>query len=305
VSNEAAIIHLKLQLDHDRDPFSRLRDLDFYLSGAGDWVYLQCDAIGPFPHPFSLSSPPHGEISLDISMAGPFTIKLGRAVKEHKENHIPLPMTLRGPFPSGFAALETAHAEHVVLVGAGIGLTPICSLARHLMAEHRRVKVSDSPDRHQVRLKSLSVFIALPTKRHYEALYPHFEAIAEEARQCEAEDLLRHFVIFITRSKPSSAIAWSLDDLDVILPELHISKNKLASSEAWDVTEGSFDMIRLQNTLLEVLASCERDKEIVPCTACGPPIFVDTLEASCIQANATAHAQGLTSSLRVLADIFG
>ena len=305
ISTDASVIHLKLKLSGRYDPYYVLKGVDYYLSNAGDWVYLHCGDIGPFVHPFSLSSPPHAELSLDINMAGPFTTKLGKVVQQHLETQETLRMTLRGPFRSGFAALETAHAEHVVLVGAGIGLTPICSLACHLLAEHWRAEMYHCSDRHRIRLKSLSVYIALPTRRHYDALYVHLIAIASEARKAK-QNILVNFVVFITRAKPSSAIAWSVDDLKSLLPELQMSKAEEDTASSWDITEGSFDMIRFKTTLLDILQGCE-SKQVVPVTSCGPNVLMESLEENCIAINAVARQQlgGDAPSLRLLADIFG
>ncbi len=116
---------------------------------AGQYIFLSCPEISYFQwHPFTLTSAPEEDyISVHIRVAGDFTTALSKAVGcdfgKEKEKNIPaggqvigtnvnppinrtLPRVMvDGPF--GSASEDFLKYETILLVGAGIGVTPFAS----------------------------------------------------------------------------------------------------------------------------------------------------------------------------------
>lgn len=101
----------------------------------GDYLYLKVPAVSRFEwHPFTISSAPEDEfVSVHIRSAGNWTRALAKLFGQTlagKEKQ--LPVMLGGPY--GTPSNRIFKAKHVVLVGAGIGVTPFASILRSLLA---------------------------------------------------------------------------------------------------------------------------------------------------------------------------
>jgi len=110
---------------------------------AGQYIFLSCPEISYFQwHPFTLTSAPEEDyLSVHIRIVGDFTDALAKACgcdfdskdKADKEGGVVLPSVNRvlprvmvdGPF--GSASEDFLKYESVLLVGAGIGVTPFAS----------------------------------------------------------------------------------------------------------------------------------------------------------------------------------
>ncbi|KAJ4487563.1 NADPH oxidase [Lentinula aciculospora] len=119
---------------------------------AGQYIFINCPEISYFQwHPFTLTSAPEEDyISVHIRVVGDFTTALSKAVgcdfksKEKTEaggkvigtdTNPPLNVTLPrvmvdGPF--GSASEDFLNYEVVLLVGAGIGVTPFASILKSI-----------------------------------------------------------------------------------------------------------------------------------------------------------------------------
>ncbi|KAF8912627.1 NADPH oxidase B [Mucidula mucida] len=121
---------------------------------AGQYIFLSCPEISYFQwHPFTLTSAPEEDyISVHIRVAGDFTTALSKAVGcdfgKEKEKNIPaggqvigtnvnppinrtLPRVMvDGPF--GSASEDFLKYETILLVGAGIGVTPFASILKSI-----------------------------------------------------------------------------------------------------------------------------------------------------------------------------
>jgi len=117
---------------------------------AGQYIFLSCPEISYFQwHPFTLTSAPEEDyLSVHIRMAGDFTNALAKAVgcdfdskpdKDSKEagkvitppvNRILPRVMVDGPF--GSASEDFLKYETVLLVGAGIGVTPFASILKSI-----------------------------------------------------------------------------------------------------------------------------------------------------------------------------
>jgi NADPH oxidase 2 len=100
---------------------------------------LNCPEISPFEwHPFTLTSSPHEEfLSLHIRCVGDWTYafarRLGCRFGGKEEDTLKSPANLPivmvdGPY--GSASEDVFDYEAVVLVGAGIGVTPFASILK-------------------------------------------------------------------------------------------------------------------------------------------------------------------------------
>ncbi|KAF7297409.1 FAD-binding FR-type domain-containing protein [Mycena indigotica] len=111
---------------------------------AGEYIFINCPEISYFQwHPFTLTSAPQEDyISVHIRVEGDFTTALAKAVgcnfdKKDKDAatvvtpalNRPLPrIMVDGPF--GTCSEEFMNYETVLLVGAGIGVTPFASILK-------------------------------------------------------------------------------------------------------------------------------------------------------------------------------
>jgi len=136
---------------------------------AGDYIFLSCPDVSYFQwHPFTLTSAPEEDyISVHIRVAGDFTTALSKAVgcdfgkKDSKEKggngtvigtdtNPPLNRTLPrvmvdGPF--GSASEDFFKYETVLLVGAGIGVTPFASILKTIWYRMNNFNSSNKPTR--------------------------------------------------------------------------------------------------------------------------------------------------------------
>ncbi|KAJ6539891.1 ferric reductase NAD binding domain-containing protein [Mycena vulgaris] len=117
---------------------------------AGEYIFINCPEVSYFQwHPFTLTSAPEEDyISIHIRVEGDFTTALAKAVgcdfesKKGKEGEStvvnsstaltrPLPrIMVDGPF--GTCSEEFLNFETVLLVGAGIGVTPFASILKSI-----------------------------------------------------------------------------------------------------------------------------------------------------------------------------
>lgn len=98
---------------------------------AGDYVFLRIPEIARHEwHPFTISSAPAvASLSFHVRSLGTWTAALRRRSEE--SNPAPLRAFVDGPYgsPSG----HVFRAKHVVLIGAGIGVTPFASVLESLV----------------------------------------------------------------------------------------------------------------------------------------------------------------------------
>jgi len=117
---------------------------------AGQYIFLSCPEISYFQwHPFTLTSAPEEDyLSVHIRVVGDFTSALAKAVgcefdskpdKDSKEvqkvvtppvNRVLPRVMVDGPF--GSASEDFLKYETVLLVGAGIGVTPFASILKSI-----------------------------------------------------------------------------------------------------------------------------------------------------------------------------
>ncbi|KAK1225668.1 hypothetical protein PQX77_011382 [Marasmius sp. AFHP31] len=133
---------------------------------AGQYIFINCPEISYFQwHPFTLTSAPEEDyISVHIRVVGDFTTALAKAVgcdfesKDKKDGgkvlgtdtNPPLNRTLPrvmvdGPF--GSASEDFLNYEVVLLVGAGIGVTPFASILKSIWYRMNNFNHTGKPTR--------------------------------------------------------------------------------------------------------------------------------------------------------------
>lgn len=141
---------------------------------AGQYVFICCPAVSLWEyHPFTLTSAPEEDyLSVHVRMVGGFTKQLGRVLgcvderqadskipkrggrvlATHAQNDLSLPrIFVDGPF--GTASEDVFKFETVLLVGAGIGVTPFASILKSLW-----YRIRDQSDRSPSRVRKVYFF---------------------------------------------------------------------------------------------------------------------------------------------------
>src|SRR5262249_30646806 len=102
---------------------------------AADYVFVRVPALSRAEwHPFTISSAPERAdvITLHVRASGNWTKALRARAAELKS----LPISIDGPYGTPSAHIE--NAERVLLVAAGIGVTPFASVLASLIEQRRR-----------------------------------------------------------------------------------------------------------------------------------------------------------------------
>lgn len=98
---------------------------------AGDYAFLRIPALARHEwHPFTISSAPGSNLTFHIRSEGDWTTAL-RKLADQRDASQPLAVNLNGPF--GTASAHILQARHVVMIGAGIGVTPFASVLADLV----------------------------------------------------------------------------------------------------------------------------------------------------------------------------
>ncbi len=100
---------------------------------AGDYVFLRIPSISRFEwHPFTISSGPEDESALRVHVRslGDWTRNLHKTMSGLKKGQRNIPAVFMGPY--GTPSNRIFRSKNVVLVGAGIGVTPFASILQSI-----------------------------------------------------------------------------------------------------------------------------------------------------------------------------
>eukprot|EP01102_Stenamoeba_stenopodia_P013604 TRINITY_DN4438_c0_g3_i1.p1 TRINITY_DN4438_c0_g3~~TRINITY_DN4438_c0_g3_i1.p1 ORF type:complete len:560 (-),score=66.87 TRINITY_DN4438_c0_g3_i1:1030-2709(-) len=118
-----------------------------FLYSAGQYLYLNCPYISRYEwHPFTITTAPEQEyVSCHIRCVGPWTKRLREILNPENKPEIEINRTygpdgqhiirLDGPF--GSASQDVFLFKTVMLIGAGIGVTPFASILRSVIINMR------------------------------------------------------------------------------------------------------------------------------------------------------------------------
>jgi len=120
---------------------------------AGQYIFLQCPPIGKYEwHPFTITSCPDDDyVSVHIRVVGDWTGALAGFLNPEKKTGLLLEnlsstqqgeaiLTIDGPF--GAAAEEAFQFKTVLLIGAGIGVTPYASILKNIRSQIRKAAIA-------------------------------------------------------------------------------------------------------------------------------------------------------------------
>ncbi|MDY6803201.1 MAG: ferric reductase-like transmembrane domain-containing protein [Cyanobacteriota bacterium] len=114
----------------------------------GEYLFVKCPSISNFEwHPFTISSAPEMPdiLTLHIRAAGSWTGKLYELFRERREEWIRSPNSnadsgvtvyLDGPY--GTPSVHIFECEYVMLIAAGIGVTPFASILRSILYRNKQ-----------------------------------------------------------------------------------------------------------------------------------------------------------------------
>jgi ferredoxin-NADP reductase/Ca2+-binding EF-hand superfamily protein len=104
-----------------------------FVHHAGDYVFLKIPAVARHEwHPYTLSSAPENPaLTVHIRALGNWSTAVRRVVESRAPGAPPLVAHLDGPH--GTPSAHIFKARHVVLIGAGIGITPFASVLESLV----------------------------------------------------------------------------------------------------------------------------------------------------------------------------
>lgn len=116
---------------------------DFAYS-PGQYVFLCLPKLGLMHwHPFSISSSPHhSRVTLHIKAVGPWTLRLAeiarKAAETSKDGIAWERAWVEGPYGAPMVDVHGDAYKMVLLVGGGMGATPMLSFAGHLLEQSKR-----------------------------------------------------------------------------------------------------------------------------------------------------------------------
>jgi NADPH oxidase len=101
---------------------------------AGQYIFINFPMISRFEwHPFTLTSAPHEDyLSCHIRAAGNWTKKVYALCEGFKEK-VPDFVKVRVDGPYGSASEHVFTYKHVIMIGAGIGVTPFASVLKRIL----------------------------------------------------------------------------------------------------------------------------------------------------------------------------
>ncbi len=107
---------------------------------AGDYAFLRVPALAKHEwHPFTISSAPEDEtLTVHVRSLGNWTRALRRLAEAREQDPSVPPLVVHLDGPYGSPATHIERAPNVVLVGAGIGVTPFASVLSSLFSRERR-----------------------------------------------------------------------------------------------------------------------------------------------------------------------
>ncbi|EGC30582.1 hypothetical protein DICPUDRAFT_41266 [Dictyostelium purpureum] len=194
---EKAIMHpskvLELQMKRDNFNFK-----------PGQYLYLNCPAIAYHEwHPFTITSAPDDEyISVHINIVGNWTRKLFKLLnpdnklgliqedlaKTQKRGKRQI-LKIDGPF--GAPAENFFKYQNLVLVGAGIGVTPFSSILRHLKNQNEK---QNNSDEEHIKIKKV-YFVWVSRQKNS---FQWFTDVLAELENDERIDSILEIHIFLT-----------------------------------------------------------------------------------------------------------
>ncbi|XP_060767712.1 cytochrome b-245 heavy chain [Neoarius graeffei] len=231
---------------------------------VGQYVFLKCPSISHLEwHPFTLTSAPEEDhFSIHIRIVGDWTEALYKACggdKSGVQEAWELPrMAVDGPF--GTASEDVFRYEVVMLVGAGIGVTPFASILKSVW--YKTVQQNTS-----VFTKKIYFYWLCPETQAFEWFADLLQSLERQMSEKNMKDFL-NYNIYLTRWKETEAAHFRVHHEAENDPITGLKQKTLYGKPNWD---NEFNTI-----------ATNHPGSKVGVFLCGPTPLAKALEKQCI-----------------------
>ena len=233
----------------------------FFRQDVGQYIFVNIPSISFLEwHPFTLTSCPEDnpEFSVHIRIVGDWTEALLKKVRQKGANVRSIIITTDGPF--GTASEDVFDYEIVMLVGAGIGVTPFASVLKSIYNKRKNMNLK--------KLTQIYFFWVCPQPQSFEWFATLLKTIEKALQDEGCPDLIK-YEIYLTRGWTAAEarnIYLHEDDLEDPITRLGAKTNY--GRPKWD-------------EIFATVAENHQGKK-VGVFFCGPPILSKQLH---LQAN--------------------
>ncbi|XP_070711599.1 cytochrome b-245 heavy chain [Pempheris klunzingeri] len=231
---------------------------------VGQYVFIQCPSISRLEwHPFTLTSAPEEDyFSAHIRIVGDWTQALYEACggdKTEPQEAWKLPkLAIDGPF--GTASEDVFRYEVVMLVGAGIGVTPFASILKSVW--YKRIQ-----NNQDVFTKKIYFYWLCPETEAFEWFADLLQSLEGQMAEKGVTDFLS-YNIYLTRWKETEAAHFRVHHEAENDPITGLKQKTLYGKPNWD------------NEFTNISANHPGTK--VGVFLCGPPQLGKSLEKQCL-----------------------
>ncbi|XP_036419039.1 cytochrome b-245 heavy chain [Colossoma macropomum] len=231
---------------------------------VGQYIFMQCPSISQLEwHPFTLTSAPEEDhFSVHIRIVGDWTQALYSACggdKTDGQEAWELPkMAVDGPF--GTASEDVFRYEVVMLVGAGIGVTPFASILKSVWYKHVQQNTN-------VFTKKIYFYWLCPETQAFEWFADLLQSLERQMNEKNMRDFLS-YNIYLTRWKDTEAAHFRVHHEAENDPITGLKQKTLYGKPNWD---NEFNAIATSHP------GCK-----VGVFLCGPPLLAKALEKQCL-----------------------
>ncbi|XP_020776457.1 cytochrome b-245 heavy chain [Boleophthalmus pectinirostris] len=231
---------------------------------VGQYVFLQCPAVSRLEwHPFTLTSAPEEDhFSAHIRIVGDWTEELYKACggdRPEQQQAWTLPkIAVDGPF--GTASEDVFRYEVVMLVGAGIGVTPFASILKSVW--YKRIQ-----NQQDTYTKKIYFYWLCPETEAFEWFADLLQSLEKQMNERDMGDFLS-YNIYLTRWKEQEAAHFRVHHEAENDPITGLKQKTLYGKPNWD------------NEFSTIATTHPRTK--VGVFLCGPPQLGKSLEKQCL-----------------------
>ncbi|XP_068165263.1 cytochrome b-245 heavy chain [Antennarius striatus] len=236
---------------------------------VGQYVFIQCPSVSRLEwHPFTLTSAPEEDyFSAHIRIVGDWTQALykacgGDATEPLEAWKLPK-IAIDGPF--GTASEDVFRYEIVMLVGAGIGVTPFASILKSVW--YKRIQ-----NNQDVFTKKIYFYWLCPETQAFEWFADLLQSLEGQMAEKGVTDFLS-YNIYLTRWKETEAAHFRVHHEAENDPITGLKQKTLYGKPNWD------------NEFTNIAASHSGTK--VGVFLCGPPQLGKSLQKQCL-----SHSEG-------------
>ena len=228
---------------------------------AGQYIYLNINALAFFEwHPFTITSAPSDtNLTVHIRCAdGDWTSRLEKEINQSnsKINSV----SIDGPY--GTCAEDVFKYSKIVLIGAGIGITPYSSILRHIWYI--------SKNSNEIKLKKIYFFWVCPSLDTFEWFGVLLQELEIEMRNKNKEDFLE-YKLYLTRG-------WSLREAKQIAIN-HSDQHDLFTGLKQKTNYGRPNFEQFFSQLVE--NNTKTIKEEIGVFFCGPKSLSKDIHSLC------------------------